>query len=158
MAEGRASLVTLSAIINDLGSIEARALSPIYPGAGPRRLYDIEKGALRSARIAQFSGPRRRPKTFLFLRERFPDAGGFDPGLDINEHREMALRLCENVMSVAPVAGRSSHITHRAPSENRLSTLPQLAAAAALIPPRLSANEVVAAHLRLTAAKEAGEP
>ncbi len=193
-AERRASLITLTAILDDFGSIEARAQPGIYPGAGPRRLYDIEMDALRSAPKCPVLWAAASGQNLSVAREAFLDAGGFDPGLDLIEQRELALRLCRNGMLMAPVPGRSYHMTHRAgwrdpladlawmerfygahpipavallrvlwsgladatdiPESARIMSLPQLAAAAALIPPGLSAEEVVAEHLRLSATLE----
>jgi GT2 family glycosyltransferase len=51
---------------------------------------------------------------FSVDREAFLAVGGFDPAIDINEHRELAYRLCAQGMRMgaAPDA-RSYHLTHR---------------------------------------------
>ena len=51
---------------------------------------------------------------FSVLREHFEAVGGFDERLTINEHRELAFRLCERGVRRAPVPGaRSYHLTHQ---------------------------------------------
>jgi len=112
-AERRASLVTPEAILEDFASIEARAQPAIYPGGGPRRLYDIELDALRMAPQCPTLWAAASGHNLSLAREAFLEAGGFDPGLDINEHRDLALRLCGDGLSMAPVEGRSYHMTHR---------------------------------------------
>ena len=47
-------------------------------------------------------------------RAAFLESGGFHPEITINEHRELALRLCQNGLRMAPTAGRSYHMLHRA--------------------------------------------
>jgi hypothetical protein len=47
-------------------------------------------------------------------RDDFLRLGGFHEDLDINEHRELALRLCQDGARMLPVDGaRSYHMTHR---------------------------------------------
>lgn len=86
----------------------------IYPGAAPRRLYDLEMGALRarSAPLAEWMAAAGH--NFSVPRAAFASEGGFDEGISINEHRELALRLCRRGARVVPVEGAVSvHITHR---------------------------------------------
>lgn len=46
--------------------------------------------------------------------EGFRRVGGFDPQLTINEHRELALRLCQDgFRMVAAEGARTYHLTHR---------------------------------------------
>lgn len=112
-AEAAKMRVTRHAIRTDFASVDARAQPGIYPGAGPRMLYDLEMEALRehpecSVLWAAASGSNQSVSTKAFL-----DAGGFDPSLTINEHRELALRLCAAGLRMAPVSARSYHMTHR---------------------------------------------
>jgi len=86
----------------------------IYPGAAPRRLYELEMGALRagSAPLAQWLAAAGH--NFSIPTRSFVDAGGFAPDISINEHRELALRLCRAGARVVPVDGAISlHLTHR---------------------------------------------
>ncbi|HMK68208.1 MAG TPA: hypothetical protein VK433_06650, partial [Stellaceae bacterium] len=47
-------------------------------------------------------------------REAFLRVGGFNEALDINEHRELALRLSQAGAQIAPALGaRTYHMTHR---------------------------------------------
>ncbi len=106
--------VTRAQITDDFAAIERRAELAIYPGAGPRRLYELECDALRehqdcSVLWAAASGHNLSVRTDAFLR-----AGGFDEDLDINEHRELCLRLCAAGARMTMVDGaRSFHMTHR---------------------------------------------
>jgi glycosyltransferase involved in cell wall biosynthesis len=107
-------LVTRQQILEDFGAIERRAEHGIYPGAGPKKLADLEMDALchhphlsvlwMAASGSNFSVPRL---DFLAVR-------GFDERLAINEHRELALRLQERGLGMTAVLGaRTYHLTHR---------------------------------------------
>lgn len=106
--------VTASQIIGDFASIEARAQPGVYPGAGPRRLHDLEMIALGTqpdcgALWAAASGSNQS-----MSRDAFLDVGGFDAGLSINEHRELALRLMDAGLRMTAASGaRSFHMIHR---------------------------------------------
>jgi|CZKU01.1.fsa_nt_gi glycosyltransferase involved in cell wall biosynthesis len=92
----------------------ARSEAAIYPGAAPRRLYDLEMGSLRarSAPLAEWMAAAGH--NFSIAREAFLEAGGFDRDISINEHRELALRLCRRGARVVVVEGAVSvHLTHR---------------------------------------------
>lgn len=56
-------------------------------------------------------------------RAAFLDVGGFNSLLDINEHRELALRLCQRGLSMVATKARTYHMTHRSgwrdPLENK---------------------------------------
>ncbi|HEY5263476.1 MAG TPA: glycosyltransferase [Steroidobacteraceae bacterium] len=86
----------------------------IYPGAAPRKLYELEMSALRagSAPLAQWMAAAGH--NFSFPRSKFAAAGGFDQDISINEHRELALRLCRAGARLVVVEGAVSlHLTHR---------------------------------------------
>lgn len=106
--------VTRRQVTDDFASIERRAQPGIYPGAGPRRLYELEMDALANhpdcaVLWAASSGSNLSVAANDFLR-----AGGFHEGLEINEHRELALRLCADGARMVAVDGaRSYHLTHR---------------------------------------------
>jgi GT2 family glycosyltransferase len=106
--------VTRHDVSDNFAGLERRAEPGVYPGAGPRLLYQLEMDALRhnpdcavlwaAASGANLSVPRRD-----FLRAR-----GFDEQLDLNEHRELALRLCNAGLRMVAVEGaRTYHMTHR---------------------------------------------
>jgi len=94
--------------------LAARADPAIYPGAAPRALYELEMRALRqrSAPLAEWMAAAGH--NFSFPRQPFLAAGGFDPAISINEHRDLALRLCRQGARVVVVEGAVSlHVTHR---------------------------------------------
>lgn len=86
----------------------------IYPGAAPRQLYELEMRALRdrSAPLAEWMAAAGH--NFSIPRAPFAAAGGFDDAISINEHRELALRLCRLGARVVAVDDAVSlHLTHR---------------------------------------------
>jgi GT2 family glycosyltransferase len=114
--------VTRREVTEDFAAIERRAEPGVYPGAGPRRLYELEMDALRhhpgcGVLWAAASGSNQSVGRGDFL-----DAGGFDERLDINEHRELAFRLCAAGARMAAVEGAASyHLTHRSGWRDPLS-------------------------------------
>ncbi len=106
--------VTLEDVDERFQFIHQRSQPGIYPGAGPRRLFELEMEALRlhpdcSVLWAAASGSNQS-----ISREAFLACEGFDEALTINEHRELALRLCQNGARMVPVDGAFSyHLTHR---------------------------------------------
>ena len=106
--------VTLDDIAKRFEFVHDRSQPGIYPGAGPRRLFEIEMDALRNypdcgVLWAAASGSNQSVDRRAFL-----DCGGFDKTLTINEHRELALRLCMAGARMVPVDGAFSyHLTHR---------------------------------------------
>ena len=106
--------VTRRDVIENFAAIERRAQPGIYPGAGPRRLYELEMEALHHHPECEVLWAAACGANFSVRAEDFRNVGGFDEGLDLNEHRELALRLCRNGARMAPVAGaRTYHLTHR---------------------------------------------
>jgi glycosyltransferase involved in cell wall biosynthesis len=106
--------VTRAQVLSDFQSIDARSQPGIYPGAGPRLIYELEMEALRqhpgcSVLWAAAAGANQSVSA-----EGFRRVGGFDRDLTINEHRELALRLCRSGFRMAATdGGRSYHLTHR---------------------------------------------
>jgi glycosyltransferase involved in cell wall biosynthesis len=113
-AERTAACVTAAQVRDDFEEVRRRAAPGVYPGAGPRRLHEVEMQALRdrpgSGRLwAAASG-----SNLSVRRDRFLEAGGLDPEIDLNEHRELAYRLCAAGARVAPVEDAVTyHLTHR---------------------------------------------
>lgn len=106
--------VTRADIIDDFASIDRRAAPGVYPGAGPRRLHEIEMDALHNHPACAVLWAAASGSNLSVDRDRFLGVGGFDEALDINEHRELALRLCESGLRMVPVEGaRTYHMTHR---------------------------------------------
>lgn len=106
--------VGVDEVAGDFASIEARAQEGIYPGAGPRRLYQLEMAALREAPGCAVLWAAASGSNQSVPRAAFLDSGGFDDELSINEHRELALRLTQAGLAMAPADGaRSFHMIHR---------------------------------------------
>jgi glycosyltransferase involved in cell wall biosynthesis len=111
--ERERALVTRRQIRGAFAEIERRGQRGVYPGVGPRRLVELEKEALDEhpdcpVLWAAASGSNQSVNRAAFL-----DAGGFDPELTINEHRELALRLCRSGLRMTGTPGRSYHMIHR---------------------------------------------
>jgi GT2 family glycosyltransferase len=106
--------ITEHDIAHDFASIRARAEPGIYPGAGPRRLYELEMDALIHHAQCSVLWAAASGCNLSVRRERFLASGGFMDELDINEHREFALRACHAGAHMIPVPGaRTYHMTHR---------------------------------------------
>lgn len=101
----------------DKGAFEyllSRADPAIYPGAAPRRLYELEMRALTEGTAQLVEWMAAAGHNFSVSSDAFFEAGGFDEDLSINEHRELALRLCRSGGRVVTVPGAVSiHVTHR---------------------------------------------
>jgi GT2 family glycosyltransferase len=106
--------VTREEIINHFDALERRAAPGIYPGAGPRRLFELEMDALVGHPDCAVLWAAASGSNLSVPRDHFLRVGGFDERLDINEHRELALRLCVAGARMVPVQGaRTYHLTHR---------------------------------------------
>jgi glycosyltransferase involved in cell wall biosynthesis len=107
--------VTRNQVLDDFAAIERRAEPGIYPGAGPRLLNALESEALRTEPDLGVLWATASGANLSVARQAFLRVGGFDEALDINEHRELAFRLCEGGQRMRLVeGGRSYHLTHRA--------------------------------------------
>lgn len=114
VAEHERMRITRSDITSNFQSIDRRAQPGVYPGAGPRRLYELEMDALRTQPGSDILWAAASGSNLSVDRDTFQAVGGFDPDLTINEHRELALRLCEAGLRMGAVDGaRSYHMTHR---------------------------------------------
>ena len=106
--------VTKREVIENFAAIERRAQPGTYPGAGPRRLHELELDALHHYPECEVLWAAACGANLSVRAEDFRNVGGFNEGLDLNEHRELALRLCRSGARMAPVAGaRTYHMTHR---------------------------------------------
>jgi glycosyltransferase involved in cell wall biosynthesis len=106
--------VTRRQIVEDFDSIECRAQPGVYPGIGPRQLYELEINALREHADCAVLWAASSGTNFSVRREAFLESGGFDERLGNNEHRELALRLCQTGGKMDFIAGaRTYHLTHR---------------------------------------------
>lgn len=106
--------VTRQQILEDFAAIERRASPGVYPGVGPRTLYELEIDALRNHPGCAVLWAASSGSNLSLKRQAFLDAGGFDEALDNNEHREIALRLSAAGQRMGYVEGaRTFHMTHR---------------------------------------------
>ncbi len=113
-AELARNLVTREQVATRFAEVEARGRPGLYPGAGPRRLFELEWDALQNHPDLQVLWMAAAGQNASVRRADFESAGGFDERLTINEHRELAFRLQEAGVRVRPVPGaRSYHLTHR---------------------------------------------
>ncbi|MDE2570878.1 MAG: glycosyltransferase family 2 protein [Sphingomonadales bacterium] len=111
--ERERSLVTLAQVIGAFAEIDRRAQPGIYPGFGPRKLYELEMEALRKNGDCNVLWVAASGANQSVPREAFLRSGGFHPDISINEHRELALRLCRSGLRMIPTTARSYHMTHR---------------------------------------------
>jgi GT2 family glycosyltransferase len=106
--------VTLQDVAERFQFIHQRSQPGIYPGAGPRRLFELEMDALRSHPDCSVLWAAASGSNQSVSREAFLACGGFHPSITINEHRELALRLCQRGARMVPADGAFSyHLTHR---------------------------------------------
>lgn len=91
-----------------------RSEPAIYPGAAPRKLYELEMAVLCSGVAPLAHWMAASGHNFSIPTALFRDAGGFALDISINEHRELALRLCRAGARMVAVLGATSlHLTHR---------------------------------------------
>ncbi|MBN9006618.1 MAG: glycosyltransferase family 2 protein [Rhizobiales bacterium] len=106
--------VTLQDVSERFESIHNRSQPGIYPGAGPRRLFELEMDALRAHPDCSVLWAAASGSNQSVSREAFLASGGFNDAITINEHRELALRLCQAGARMVPVDGAFTyHLTHR---------------------------------------------
>ncbi len=106
--------VTEEQVRSDFAAVHGRAAPGCYPGIGPNKLHEAEMRALHDQQSSPRLWAAASGSNMSVRRNRFLAAGGFDPAIDINEHRELAYRLCARGARMAPVSGaRSYHLTHR---------------------------------------------
>ncbi len=107
------STVTREQIRTDFASIDKRGQPGIYPGFGPRKLFELEMQALRENEDCDVLWTAASGANQSLSREAFLGSGGFHPDISINEHRELALRLVQQGMKMKATRARSYHMTHR---------------------------------------------
>jgi len=113
VSERTKALVTREQIATRFDEIDKRAQPGIYPGFGPRKLYDLEMAALRDTVDCGLLWAAASGANQSLSKRAFVATGGFHPKISINEHRELALRLCLGGMSMSATSARSYHMTHR---------------------------------------------
>ena len=113
-AERDALRVTRAQVTGDFAAIVRRAAPGIYPGVAPRRLHAAEMRALAERPDSPWLWAAASGSNLSVPRSLFRAVGGFDPALDINEHRELAFRLVGGGARMMPVAeARTFHMIHR---------------------------------------------
>ena len=106
-----AQRITRTMILDDFAAVEALSAPGIYPGSASRRIYELEMDALHNHATSGILWAAASGSNFSVRRTAFLEAGGFLEELDLNEHRELALRLCKAGVSMHPVDGaRSYHL------------------------------------------------
>jgi GT2 family glycosyltransferase len=115
MSEGERgrSTITRRQIRGDFSSIARRGQPGVYPGFGPNKLLELEMEALRSHPDCSVLWAAASGSNQSLSRTAFLESGGFHPEISINEHRELALRLCEHGLRMAPTPARTYHMIHR---------------------------------------------
>ncbi|HVZ30729.1 MAG TPA: glycosyltransferase family 2 protein [Asticcacaulis sp.] len=111
--ELKRNTVTRQQIRDAFHEVDARGQPGVYPGFGPRKLFELEMGALTDALDCPVLWAASSGANFSLERKAFLEAGGFLAVIDNNEHRELALRLCNLGFSMAGTPARTYHMTHR---------------------------------------------
>jgi glycosyltransferase involved in cell wall biosynthesis len=114
MGDLSAHLVTEEMVTGRFERLLERSEVAIYPGAAPRKLYELEMTALRegSAPLAEWMAAAGH--NFSVATQAFSDVSGFDVAISINEHRELALRMARRGARLVVVENAISiHVTHR---------------------------------------------
>lgn len=113
-AERQRLRVTRAEILDDFAAIDRRASPGVYPGAGPRALYELEVEALRDSPGCTVLWAAASGSNLSISRRAFLGVGGFDQEIRLGEHRELALRLTQGGAQMGFVPGaRTYHMTHR---------------------------------------------
>jgi glycosyltransferase involved in cell wall biosynthesis len=107
------ALVTRLQIRQDFGALERRARPGIYPGFGPGKLYELEMDALRNHPDCEVLWAAASGHNLSVARTTFLEAGGFNTDISFDEHRRLALRLCQRGLRIMATSARSFHLIHR---------------------------------------------
>lgn len=111
--ELKRNTVTRQQIRDAFHEVDARGQPGVYPGFGPRKLFELEMGALTTAPDCSVLWAASSGSNFSLQREAFLQVGGFLAEIDNNEHRELALRLCQRDFSLVGTPARTYHLIHR---------------------------------------------
>ncbi|MBV8601870.1 MAG: glycosyltransferase family 2 protein [Candidatus Eremiobacteraeota bacterium] len=110
--------ITRREIVENFAAVDARAEPGIYPGTSARRLHELEMEALHADPECAVLWAAASGSNLSVRRDAFERAGGFREDLDLNEHRELALRLYADGLRLVPVDGaRTYHMIHRTPRD-----------------------------------------
>jgi len=112
-SERARSVVTRRQIRQEFGAIDRRGQPGVYPGFGPRKLLELEMDALHAHPECKILWAAAAGSNQSVGRPAFLESGGFHPELTINEHRELALRLCQGGLRMTGTPARTYHMIHR---------------------------------------------
>jgi glycosyltransferase involved in cell wall biosynthesis len=112
-SERSRSVVTRQQIREDFSAVASRGQPGIYPGFGPRKLLEIEMDALHASPDCPVLWAAASGSNQSLSRASFIASGGFHPEISINEHRELALRLCRSGLRLVGTSARTYHMIHR---------------------------------------------
>ena len=107
------SVITRRQIREDFAAVDSRGQPGIYAGFGPRKLFEMEMDALFNDKESPVLWTAASGSNQSLSRSAFLESGGFHPAISINEHRELALRLCQSGLRMAGTHGRTYHMLHR---------------------------------------------
>ncbi len=113
--------ITLNQIHHDFGSIESRSGLSIYLGIQPQILFNLEVSAIVNSPNCSVLWAAASGHNSSVTRERFIAVHGFDNGIDINEQRELALKLSNKGIKMGYVNGaKTYHMIHQSTWRNPL--------------------------------------
>ncbi len=107
------STITRQQVRDNFIAIEQRAQPGVYPGFGPRRLYELEMDALTNHPNCSVLWAAASGSNLSVGRAAFLESSGFRQDLLPIEQRELALRLCQRGHRMMAVPARSYHLIHR---------------------------------------------
>jgi glycosyltransferase involved in cell wall biosynthesis len=114
--------VTRDQVISNFAQVAKKGQPGLYPGAGPRRLFELEWDALNRFPDLEVLWMAAAGHNASVRTAQFEAVGGFDERLTINEHRELALRLQQSGVRLKPVhEAKTYHLTHRSGWRNPLA-------------------------------------
>jgi glycosyltransferase involved in cell wall biosynthesis len=90
--ELKRNTVTRQQIREAFHEIDARGQPGVYPGFGPRKLFELEMSALTETPDCSVLWAASSGSNCSIGRDAFLEIGGFLAEIDNNEHRELALR------------------------------------------------------------------
>lgn len=118
-------LIREEVVRHDFSTLHTKAVLGIYPGSVPRRLAELELDALRDPSLKHSLWMVVSAHNFSLSRASFLSVGGFWEGLEMNEHRELALSLFEKMnLPVRLIEDASSyHLCHSTTWRDPLAVL-----------------------------------
>jgi glycosyltransferase involved in cell wall biosynthesis len=113
--------VTIDQIYNDFLNIDRRSSLGIYPGIHPQTLFNLEINAITESPNSTLLWAAASGQNSSVAKSHFIAVNGFDEKIDINEHRELALKLSKIGVKVGYIAmAKSYHMIHQSGWRNPL--------------------------------------